>query len=177
MSAPSEIRSSPQSRSWRARVLVLALGWLALSPVGVALAGPIRADLARFARVRAAMIQPGSAWDRYFASALQMGRLDVQGPNAVRVLSAAPDGRLPDCAFVDYLRWRRDLNPARFDRFHATLGQMLILDQIARVDPPQVSGEVIGAIGTEVPEPSTLFGFAAVAALAWRFRRAVRGSR
>ena len=169
-------KTFPSLKYRQAIGLGLVLAFVLGPPDRLAAAGPIRgAAVARMARVRAAIVQEGSAWDRYFARALRMRRLDVQGPSAVRVLAAETDGRLPDCAFVDYLQWRRSLNPARFDRFHVQLGQMLQRDEIARATTPQVGGQVIGPVEPQqVPEPTAWLLFAAIVGVAWRVRESRR---
>jgi hypothetical protein len=42
------------------------------------------------------------------------------------------NGILPLTPFYNYLRWRRSLNPARFDHFHPQLGLQLAEDQLLR---------------------------------------------
>ncbi len=162
--------------------LVLSLAGLIGLPRATASPIRIRQDLATLEARRAAwrlavqqrheaMLasraqQQQNYWQRYFTRALQQHQLNVKGPNALRVLSASPSGVLPHTAFVEYLQWRRGLNPARFDHFHPQLGQMLLQDQIARstVPPPVVvpKGPVEPGgvnppppIGPQVPEPNS----------------------
>lgn len=152
--------TTPRRRPRAASALIVLLAFA--GPPRSAPAGPIRAGLqAQRARAFAAeVVWPGSPWDRYFARALREHRLNVRGPNALRVLSADADGRLPDCAFVDYLQWRRSLNPARFDRIHPRLGPLLDRDVIVRVrTPPETGGGTTTpptppvTVNPEVPEP------------------------
>jgi hypothetical protein len=43
--------------------------------------------------------------------------------------AAAHDGPLPEDRFWDYLRDRRDLNEARFDRWHPVVGRLLRIEE------------------------------------------------
>jgi hypothetical protein len=49
---------------------------------------------------------------------------------------------------IDYLEWRRDLNPARFDRYHPFLGPRL-----GRLVPPVVLAPLTGVPTDPVVEP------------------------
>src|SRR5262249_50627198 len=46
------------------------------------------------------------------------------------------NGILPNTPFVNYLLWRRSLNPARFDFYHPRLGPLLALDQFLKSQMP-----------------------------------------
>ncbi len=182
----------------------MVLAWLGLLATSAAsrpaTASPIRGRLQaqrlllrqrQIERVQAMAVRvvtPGTYWDRYFARALHSHRLNVRGPNALRVLAltASPDGSLPSSSFVAYLQWRRSLNTARFDYFHPQLGQLLNPGQIARVDTPATGGvtppppiqpppPVIPPINPEVPEPSSAaVALLLLAAGAWARRHSSR---
>jgi hypothetical protein len=115
----------------------LGLALLVPIPVGPAEASPIRrpSQVQRM-RLAASVTTPGGYWDRYFAHALQVRSLRVQGPPALMVLSAAPAAQVSNSAFVDYLLWRRSLNPARFDFYHPFLAPILIQTQVPQ--PPNI---------------------------------------
>lgn len=172
-----EGRERRSRASWRWAWLGLAL--LIPLPGRGAAASPIQR--LRMSRVAAASVTSrGSYWDRYFARALQMHSLRVQGPNALRVLSVAPAAQLSSSAFVDYLLWRRSLNPVRFDHYHPYLAPMLQQPQNSGTTLPATSvtpGVVIPPIAptpvipptnppdtpptppippSQVPEPSTI---------------------
>ncbi len=149
-----------------ARKLLPSFGLLtivALVPPSAALAGRIRgrADLGP------RTTDPGV--ERYFAAALRSRSLDVRVPRGMRVVASA-EGLLDDSSFVNYLRWRRSLNPNRFDQFHARMGPMLLRDLQVRNrpivpalpplvpdDPITIGGRPTGPPTTQtvVPEPST----------------------
>lgn len=62
------------------------------------------------------------------------------------VTAAALNGLLPDTPYINYLRWRRSLNPARFDYYHPTLGPILREDERVRNLPPPLDPEPGGVI-------------------------------
>jgi len=76
--------------------------------------------------------------EAFFARALSLGRArGVRRPFGLdRLLTPDAAGRLPDSSVIDYLQWRRSLNPTRFDRFHPFIGSMLETDRIAQLAPP-----------------------------------------
>jgi hypothetical protein len=133
---------------------------------GAAAGAPMRRAHAK-ARVRL-MADDGRLgyWDRYFLRALRQQRLNVKGPDALRLLRVDAEGQLPQVPLVAYLKWRRSLNPARFDRYHPVLGPKLEADDIIRslpqtpvIPPPREDPEVIrppSSGGAEVPEPGSL---------------------
>jgi hypothetical protein len=87
--------------------------------------------------------------------------LHVKIPMGIRLVVV--NGLLPDNPLVEYLRWRRSLNPARFDHWHPRIGPMLATDVRVReslcthlepqvVVPPRT---VPNRPVTHAPEPST----------------------
>jgi len=94
-----------------------------------------------------ALLQPVSALqsnpilrrqEAFFARALQNRSVrGVPRPQGLRML-LTPDnqGRLPDSSVIDYLHWRRSLNPTRFDRHHPFIGPMLEDDRIVDIGNP-----------------------------------------
>jgi hypothetical protein len=133
----------------------------------------------RQARAATLAARDAGRWDAYFRRALQGHSLRVQVPQTLRgVRALAAAASQSDSAFVQYLRWRRGLNPARFDRNHPNVGPLL--PEIPPVVPPIVPGNVprprpnpqVPVLPPAVPEPSTALvvaGLFAGAAL-WRRR-------
>jgi hypothetical protein len=112
----------------------------------------------------------GRAAEDYFTRALRDQRRDVEVPPALRRLQATDD-LLPDTAFVRYLRWRREIRPAQFDRRHPRVAAMMIRDAQARATPvisptmpsiltrcdcPTPSVIPSSDEGTKSPEPASL---------------------
>lgn len=139
------------------------------------------------ARVRAAVqaVQAARQWDAYYERALQQQTRRVQVPPALRGTGAVAVAAVePESAFLAYLRWRRNLNPARFDRYHPNLAT--ILEDPPVVVPPITPGNVPNPNPNprpnpnpqvpQVPEPSSILvlgGLFAGAAL-WRRRHQQR---
>jgi hypothetical protein len=69
----------------------------------------------------------------YFRHALRVHSLHVHAAahDSVRAMHTI-NGLLQESPLVDYLRWRRSLNPARFDRFHPHIGHTISVDQQIR---------------------------------------------
>ena len=100
--------------------------------------------------------------------------------------ASSVSGLLPTTPLWNYLRFRRSLDPARFDFYHPRIGPLLDLDQRIRneLDNPQLPQEIVppppgGGGGGEkppvippvkppVPEPSSVILFmTGIAAMAW----------
>lgn len=131
---------------------------------------------------------------QFYQLALQRHQ-SVKVPYRLRTLQAH-DGLLPETPFIEYLRWRRSLNPSRFDFYHPYMGRMLETDRIIRsqvftppiascppavdaLPPVHVPRPVEPGIltpGPSVPEPSTaLLGLAMIGTVAaWRWAGQVR---
>jgi hypothetical protein len=62
------------------------------------------------------------------------------------------NGLLPDNALTRYLQYRRSLNPARFDRYHTSLGAILVEDQKLKTGVGCVGGQLI--LPPPVPTPT-----------------------
>ncbi|RUL86113.1 hypothetical protein [Tautonia sociabilis] len=138
-------------------------------------AGTLRAEAAaaglRATQLNREAILDSEAFRRQeamLARALGQGNIRVPRPQFLDILLAADEsGRIPDSVTADYLRWRRSLNPARFDRFHPLIGPILERDRIVRnqtpipLPPVQVPGEPIlppidvGGGPQPVPNPPT----------------------
>ncbi len=110
-------------------------------------------------------------WQNYFAQALREQRTNVRRPpNIFRMLNADENGLLPDSPLVEYLHWRRALNPRRFDRLHPKLAPLLTQDMLNRLPPDFPSLPALPSLPTDpdlfdptrpitqvpIPEPGTL---------------------
>jgi hypothetical protein len=170
----------------------LILGLFLLCAHSVADAAPISLAAPQTrARARAAslanatpLIQGKSLawWDQYYANALANRRTQgIQVPQVFRksLRGITLGNALPDTPLVQYLQWRRSLNPARFDANHPSLaravGGVVI---VAPTDPPVIpinpnpgTVQPPPVIGPEIPEPSTLLIAATLAGLGIWFRR------
>jgi MYXO-CTERM domain-containing protein len=117
--------------------------------------------------------------------------LNVKIPSGIHL--HLTNGLLPDTPLVEYLRWRRSLDPARFDHYHPNVGPMLAEDALTRMsllNPPPNLGQVVNPPGTPPPpvpvpplppnppdakvsEPSSaLLGLVLAGAAGWLRRRA-----
>jgi hypothetical protein len=63
------------------------------------------------------------------------------------------NGLVPDNAHWRYLNFRRDLNPARFDRYHPTLGAILAENDLLRTTQGCIAGQIVPPPGPFVPPP------------------------
>ncbi len=119
----------------------------------------------------------GPAWARFLAGGASYW--DVARPPRFPsdlVLPKNSNGTLVETPFVDYLTWRRDLDPSRFDHYHPNVGP-----ELAQLTTPSVVPSVVKPVPPtkpfnvapqNLPEPASLplalilFG----AAYAWRER-------
>ncbi len=188
----------PRSRRWVALVYVL-LG-LGMTTVE-AQASPIRARFAFRASARAEPSFP-PGWNQ-FLSAPELWPSSRTPPfsplvrNAIwRILDGDPSSAAVN-PMIDYLIWRRDLNPFRFDRYHPYLGPRLAQLLTPSADPvvtpptlapltavpvapiaPIVDPPIMPLAPLGVPEPSSVILIALVSALGlWRRSRTAVRSR
>lgn len=121
------------------------------------------------ARQRLAYSANMTAIDRFLAQrALNPARFDFYHPNMGPILQSIAtiradgvgctplNGVLPDTPYYNNLRWRRSLNPQRFDFYHPLLGAILEEDQRIRELPPTCPPEPGGVTppgGEEEPPP------------------------
>lgn len=122
-------RTSPVADFGRSRrrvgvtpaLVAAAVAGLTLTAAPAA-AGPIRGH--HLHRVHAESTL-GPAWGRFLSGgpALWAVARSPRIPSGSTLLSQ--NGRLVETPFVDYLLWRRSLNPARFDHYHPFLGPAL----------------------------------------------------
>ena len=125
----------------------------------------------------------GSAWNHFLIGGPTLWA-SVRSPRfPSNVLLARRNGNLLETPFVDYLFWRRSLNPARFDLFHPALGPAL--GQLTPPSPavvptaipggstqggrPPTSTNPVPEVG--VPEPTSLSTGLMMIAVAYGWRR------
>lgn len=119
----------------------------------------------------------------YFLQAMAVHQLDVRIPSQLRKLQT-DNGLLHESAFVSYLRWRRGLNPARFDRYHPYVAQAFLTDKQVRTsiltppkvvyptsDTPKVTPIPQSTEPPKVPEPATWLMALGLLALGRRLAR------
>jgi hypothetical protein len=138
--------------------------------LGVAILGAIapEADAAKIkAKLTVARKVEGKSlawWDAYYTRALDNRQVKgIQVPIALRrrlISGATITGLLPDSPLVEYLRFRRSINPAVFDQNHESLGPLISRDTIIRNNPapPPPVNPIPGVVtppAPQVPEPST----------------------
>ena len=176
-------RSGRATRGRNARaVACLGLGLLAVAvAAGRAGASPIRNHhRVRFERAATGTGQ-GMAWSRFLEGGPELWaqRHAPRFPSA-RALPTR-NGQPLATPFTEYLLWRRELNPARFDHFHPRIGPALgqltppLLPTPTRtiaalaVTPPPL---LVPRPQTTVPEPGTLPLALSIigAGLWWRWR-------
>jgi hypothetical protein len=164
--------------SARTRWTLVAATLLALSHGLPARAGRIHSNHLHGVRTEASL---GPRWARFLAGGPALWSV-VRSPKIPSgLVLAMQNGELVETPFVEYLLWRRSLNPARFDHYHPFVGPelgMLIPPPTTPVTPPggTTSGgppPVNPQPENGVPEPTGLFAFATLAAWAaviWRRR-------
>jgi len=82
-------------------------------------------------------------FDRFHPSLGRILALDDRLRLAQSQNCAPMNGLLPDNAHTRYLQFRRSLNPANFDRYHTSLGAILVEDQKLKTGQGCVAGIVI----------------------------------
>ncbi|MDX2036675.1 MAG: hypothetical protein SFX72_08480 [Isosphaeraceae bacterium] len=145
----------------------------------------VTAPEASAARIRSksTVASPYGPMPRSFAAFLDAGptvwaRTKPRVPSNLRITDES--GALIEGNFVDYLSWRRNLNPTRFDAIHPNVGPLLrvppvtstgnIVPPLVPAQPQKVPPLVPAVPQTVVPEPSTwMIGLVLVAG-AWRLR-------
>lgn len=135
--------------------------------------------------IRATRAQPGlgAAWSRFLAAGpTHWSTARPPGiPSGLHLVTTG--GQLVETPFVDYLFWRRSLNPARFDHYHPVVGPELglLLPPPTNPTPVPVGLTISGPppfnpqpeIGT--PEPAALpMALTLIAVGVWYRRRVGR---
>ena len=164
-----------RTRAWIIQTSLWGALGLAVSP---ALAASNHERAAKLAKEEAAaqaarsyvLREPraGESTVEFFTQALNNHWLHVDIPVSMRHLEAEANGLLPDTVFVEYLKWRHDLNPVRFDFYHPKVGPMIERDEILRASlspkviveptaPPPNLGQTLTPPPhcPNIPEPGT----------------------
>jgi hypothetical protein len=67
----------------------------------------------------------GPAWQKFLAGGPALWAVESPPPFPSHIRLATDNGLIVETPFVEYLIWRRDLDPARFDHFHPIIGPIL----------------------------------------------------
>src|SRR5688500_17279445 len=124
MSESPDGPAPPVVPSWRPFLIALVL--LGAGTPGALRAAPLRT------RQPLGSARAEARVEAYFARALENQWRRVEVPLGARILQTGSDGLLPDTALVRYLRWRRGLRTAQFDRVHPRVALMMIRDEQLR---------------------------------------------
>lgn len=92
----------------------------------------------------------GPTWIRFLNGGQALWAVVKPPPIPSHLVLARQNGFLVETPFVDYLYWRRSLNPARFDLFHRTLGPAL-----GQLTPPSATGVSATGITPQASTPPT----------------------
>lgn len=133
-----------------------------------AFAGPVRTELTL-----------GPAWSRFLAGGPARWAVTrpPRFPSGLSLLTR--NGQIVDTPFVDYLIWRRNLNPVRFDRYHPFIGPALG-QLLPPPSPPKPPTAVPGQIDPPItpprpqvgtPEPGTISIAVILAGIALAYRK------
>ena len=120
-------------------------------------ASPIRNRSLRESGVRAASVSSGLTWPEFLkgGQALWAKTQSPRFPSDIHLASV--NGKLVETPFVQYLLWRRSLDPARFDAHHPRISGPLA--QVIR--PPTTPTTPPSSIPPQeqvvTPEPSAIF--------------------
>lgn len=152
--------------------------------IGMALLGVVvPATSVRAMPIRSSLVR----WEQFVEGGPRVWKREHAPPLVLsvrRALQAAVMGRDATVnPFVQYLTWRRSLNPARFDHWHPFLGPRIheLLPHLPHVSRPSVSPHERPPLHPEpqvippVPEPDTiLIAMALIGSGVWwrkRYRR------
>jgi hypothetical protein len=129
----------------------------------------------------------GPAWARFLSFGPEFWENHAPPPFPSGLILPTQNGLLVETPFVEYLLWRRNLDPARFDHYHPIRGPQLelltpavtsaILTPPTILTPPVTSPAIVPSVLPQVPEPSTLMIAAALmgSAFGWGLLKRRRG--
>ncbi len=81
----------------------------------------------------------GPRWQAFLAGGPALWAVEAPPPFPSHIKLATEDGQIVETPFVEYLIWRRDLDPARFDYYHPNIGPILSsLPQTLIPEPPML---------------------------------------
>ncbi len=168
------MRPSPMNtairRRWSRAWLVSSLALLALSLPPAVTASPIRSRT----QISAQAVRDLRSWVAFLNGGQQLWS-HVKNPPVTlavrRLMAQALSSSNPTSSpWVQYLTWRRDLNPVRFDHWHPFLGP-----ELQNLTPP-TQPQILTPPSPSVPEPGTLvMSLALVGTGVWWRRRMVTG--
>jgi MYXO-CTERM domain-containing protein len=121
-------------------------------------------------------------WTPFLAGGPTLWASEPAPPVPAGLVLPMQNGLLVETPFVDYLVWRRDLDPTRFDLYHQTLGPELaqLPPTTTTTTPPAAQGVTPPPLPSPspVPEPSSAaLALAMIGAAGWwRSRRRTRPS-
>jgi hypothetical protein len=141
----------PRGVATVAGALLLAVGFVGLPPQQVEASG-IQAN----GVVVNDITSLGPAWAQFLAGGIPLWSIEPSPPIPSGLILPKENGILVPTAFVEYLAWRRSLDPARFDQFHPVVGSEL--GQLPQTITPPPGG-TSGGGGTpppSTPEPGSL---------------------
>ena len=139
------------------RSLVAALAVIAFFQGTPSEASPIRNRSLHVKEVHASTVSSGLNWQEYLNGGVSMwsAAKPPRIPSGIRLASV--NGRLVETQFVDYLLWRRSLDPIRFDAHHPNISgplAQILVPPATPIEPPASippQGQVV------VPEPKPLW--------------------
>ncbi|MFO0952894.1 MAG: hypothetical protein U0835_17440 [Isosphaeraceae bacterium] len=148
----------------------LAAACLAVTTLGTASASPIRTFRVVTSDTEASL---GPEWARFLAGGPFFWSVETPPSFPSGLVLETLNGRIVETPFVDYLIWRRNQDPARFDLNHPNvgppLGQILIPPRTPTNPPINPQPQLPG-----IPEPASLLTTLVIASssvLWWRRRR------
>jgi hypothetical protein len=98
----------------------------------------------------------GPAWAQFLAGGIPLWSVEPSPPIPSGLILPKENGFLVPTPFVEYLAWRRSLDPTRFDAYHPMVGTEL--GQLPQTITPPPPGGTSGGGGTPpptVPEPGS----------------------
>jgi hypothetical protein len=98
----------------------------------------------------------GPAWAQFLAGGIPLWSVEPSPPIPTGLVLPKENGILVPTAFVEYLAWRRSLDPTRFDQFHPAVGAELGQLPQTITPPPGGTGGGGGTPPPSTPEPGSL---------------------
>jgi hypothetical protein len=113
----------------------------------------------------------GPAWARFLEGGPSLWAVRKSPRFPSGLVLPTSNGKLVDTLFVDYLTWRRLLDPARFDHFHPNLAVSLTAPRTTPVRSTSVMARhPFNPAPQNLPEPSAFLLMFALFGVAFLFR-------
>ena len=111
----------------------------------------------------------GPAWAQFLAGGIPLWSVEPSPPIPEGLILPKENGVLVPTPFVEYLAWRRSLDPARFDQYHPIVGPELGQLPQTITPPPGGTSTGGGVPPLNTPEPGSLMIAAMLigAAVSW----------